>query len=232
MFSFKSYLLEFNLTLKYHKGLNPEFWYEDKLVEKDREVLINNAYKFLAFSGLEPITVQDIVFTGSSANFNYTKYSDIDIHILVNSPLAGSDELYDKKSLWTENHKNLKIGNYPIEYYIQNAHESFPKGQGVYSLLRDKWLVKPTHLKGIAHLLQDPKTIEKVKYNIHYAKELLKNGTKSTIDMYKEKLRKMRQAGLDREGEFSVENIVYKELRNRHFIDKLNNKLEKFKHNS
>ena len=42
---------------------------------------------------------------------------------------------------------------------------------------------------------------------------------------FKEKLRKMRQAGLNREGEFSVENIVYKELRNRNLLKKLDDRL-------
>jgi hypothetical protein len=35
----------------------------------------------------------------------------------------------------------------------------------------------------------------------------------------------MRSSGLRSEGEFSIENIVYKELRNRSYIEKLNNKL-------
>jgi hypothetical protein len=35
------------------------------------------------------------------------------------------------------------------------------------------------------------------------------------------KLRDMRNAGLDKSGEFSFENLVFKELRNRGYIDKL-----------
>lgn len=229
MYSFKLFLSELSLTLKYHKSLNIEFWYEDKLVEKDRIFLLDNAYKFLTFSGLETSTVSDIVFTGSSANYNYTKFSDVDIHILVNSSLAGSDKLYDKKTKWTELHKNLKLGRYPVEYYIQDEHEHFPKGQGVYSLIRSEWLVKPSHLKSINMLLKDPKTIEKTEYNIKYIKELIKSGNKNQIEVYKEKLRNGRQSGLDTEGEFSIENIIYKDLRNRGYISKLNARLEKIK---
>lgn len=224
MYSFKLYLQELALTLKYHRTLNPELWYQDQLVEKDRKFLLDNAYKFLDFSGLEPSTISDIVFTGSSANFNYTKYSDIDIHILVDSPLAGTDKLYDKKTKWTNSHKDLKIGRYPVEYYIQDEHEHFPKGQGVYSLIRSLWLVKPSHLVGITTLLKDPKTIEKAEYNVKYIKDLIKTGTKSEIEAYKEKLRKGRQVGLDEVGEFSIENIVYKDLRNRGYISKLNDR--------
>ena len=37
----------------------------------------------------------------------------------------------------------------------------------------------------------------------------------------KEKIRKMRQAGLDREGEYSFENIAFKVLRRTEYLDKL-----------
>lgn len=226
MHSFAEYITEFKLTLKYHKILNPEIWYEDKLEEKDIKFILSHAYDFVKYSGVNKKHIKDIVFTGSSANFNYTKYSDIDIHIMVDGIDAKSDALYDKKVKWTQNHKSLKLGKYPLEFYIQDNHEHFPAGQGVYSLLKNKWLVRPKHLSNVNKILKDPKTITKIEHNIKYIKTLIENGTKDNIEKYKDKLYNMRSSGLRSEGEFSIENIVYKELRNRSYIEKLNNRLD------
>jgi hypothetical protein len=38
----------------------------------------------------------------------------------------------------------------------------------------------------------------------------------------KEKFRTMRSAGLKKAGEYSIENLVFKELRNRGYLDKVN----------
>ena len=52
-----------------------------------------------------------------------------------------------------------------------------------------------------------------------------KEGNIKKMVKFKNKLRKMRQAGLEREGEFSVENIVYKDLRNRNLLKTLEDRL-------
>lgn len=225
MHSFLEYITEFKLTLKYHKILNPEIWYENKLEEKDIKFILSHVYDFLKYSGVSKKYIKDIVFTGSNANFNYTKYSDIDIHVMVEGIDAKSDALYDKKVKWGQTHKNLKLGRYPLEFYVQDNHDHFPTGQGVYSILKNKWLIEPKHLSNINKIFKDPKTIVKVEHNIKYIKTLIDKGSKEDIEHYKDKLYKMRTGGLKAEGEFSIENIVYKELRNRSYIEKLNNKL-------
>lgn len=225
MYSFRDYITELKLTLAYHDVLNPKLWYEDKVEEKDRKFLLDNAYKFVEFSKVNKEKISDIVFTGSSANYNYTKFSDVDIHIMVNGVDTSGDTLYDKKVAWGDAHKDLKLAGYPVEYYIQDDHEHFPSGQGVYSLLYNKWLVRPTHLSNVDKIFEDPKTIAKAKYNINYAKSLIANGTKEKITAFKDKLYKLRTAGLKGIGEFSVENIIYKDLRNRGLIEKLNKKI-------
>jgi hypothetical protein len=45
------------------------------------------------------------------------------------------------------------------------------------------------------------------------------------IVKFKEKLRKLRQSGLQRMGEYAIENIVYKELRNAKLLNKLEDTL-------
>ena len=41
------------------------------------------------------------------------------------------------------------------------------------------------------------------------------------LEKFKEKLRLMRKAAVQTGGEFSIENLVFKELRNRDLLDKL-----------
>jgi hypothetical protein len=137
-----------------------------------------------------------------------------------------SDKLYEKKVSWTASHKDLKIAGYPLEFYAANDKDHFPKGQGVYSILENRWLIVPKHLDHL-DILRDPKVIDKINHYVKYIRTLLKSGTDEQIKAFKDKLHTMRGAGLQHGGEFSVENIVYKDLRNRGLLDKLNAKIHK-----
>jgi hypothetical protein len=66
----------------------------------------------------------------------------------------------------------------------------------------------------------------KLEYEIKTIKKLIKNGSLKDIKEYKDKLWRMRTSGLNKEGEFSIENVLYKELRNRKLLDKLNERLK------
>lgn len=66
----------------------------------------------------------------------------------------------------------------------------------------------------------------KLEYEIKTIKKLIKSGSLKDIKDYKDKLWRMRTSGLNKEGEFSIENILYKELRNRKLLDKLNERLK------
>jgi hypothetical protein len=46
---------------------------------------------------------------------------------------------------------------------------------------------------------------------------------KELIDKYKEKLRKFRTCGLEKDGEYSSENLVFKILRRNGYLEKLRN---------
>ena len=225
MFSFRDFLTELRLTIKYHNKLNPAIFTKGNyLSDDDTSLLVSKAWEFVKFSGIDKERVTDIVFTGSNANFNYTKFSDVDVHVMCDESGLDPKEIYKKKVEWAKSHKDLKLGKYPIEMYIQDTTEHWPQGQGVYSLLQRKWLVEPVHL-GTIDVLNDPKTEEKIDHEIKTIKQLIKNGTKQAILAFKERMWRMRSAGLESGGEFSLENITYKDLRNRGLIDKLNDKL-------
>ncbi len=52
---------------------------------------------------------------------------------------------------------------------------------------------------------------------------------RDAFEKLKEKLRDMRASSIQRGGEFAVENLVFKELRNRGYLDKLSNHLRNLK---
>ena len=232
MLSFSEFLVEkFSLTLKYHPTLNKKIWKNDKLKDGIKETLLEYAYKFAEFSNVPLNRIIDIVMTGGNCNYNYTKYSDIDVHLICHVSDMDSDKLYSNKVQWTNLHKELKLEGYPLEFYIESADNSKPKGQGVYSLLHDKWVSIPKHLDSV-EVLTDPKVAEKIKGYITYIKKwLLKHGNEEQILDFKEKMWRGRSAGLEKGGEFSVENVVYKDLRNRGLIDALNTRLKELQRN-
>ena len=94
-----------SITHAYHEILNPVLWKDGKLDPEIKDKLLTIAAAFLDFIEIE-VDVHDITLTGSLANFNYTKHSDFDLHILTDFTdyNASSDLLKDyfnaKKKIW------------------------------------------------------------------------------------------------------------------------------------
>ena len=94
------------------------------------------------------------------------------------------------------------------------------RSSGVYSLLTGNWISKPKYenFSVDKNLIQNKYTDAVYKINSAIKEsnlELLKTTLKDVYDM--------RQAGLDRGGELSTENLVFKILRSRGHIEKLRN---------
>lgn len=213
--------------------LNPKIW--DKVGRKYtmkpevRERLLEIAYQFLDYLDIDLI-VTDIVLTGSLANYNWSKYSDFDIHIIANynqfptSQLELYKELFMlKKALFNKNH-DIKIFGYETELYVEgedDAHFS----SGVYSLLYNDWQHEPEK----EDIKIDKETIKrKAKQWMEIIDGVLDNiegedidDAKEMIEKYKEKLRKFRTCGLEKNGEYSSENLVFKILRRNGYLEKL-----------
>jgi len=209
------------LTIQYHEELNPLIWEDDKLKPEIKEKLLEVAEAFLEFIEVT-VDVEDITFTGSLANYNYTEYSDIDLHIITDFTdyKVDKDLLKDyfkaKKTVWNSSH-NIQIKGYDVETYIQDKTEPH-HSTGVYSIKHDKWLVKPTK-----HTPIDKKALLN---KVQSMKELINYALSDKCDLEcaenaKDKILKARQAGLERSGEFSLENLAFKELRRVGEIDRL-----------
>ena len=209
------------LTLQYHDSLNPEIWEDGKLKSAIKDKLLQIAEAFLESIELD-VDVEDITFTGSLANFNYTQYSDIDLHVLTDYNDYNQDKevikdyFKAKKTVWNSNHE-IKIKGHDVECYVQDVNEPH-YSTGVYSIKTDTWLVEPKKEKPV----DEKEVLGKVEHMLNLINHALSDECDvECAERVKEKVLKMRQVGLEDKGEFSPENLAFKELRRRGVIDKL-----------
>jgi hypothetical protein len=219
-------LTETKISLEYHDELNPKLWDGFKLKSEIREKLLQFANTWADFAKIPQSMIEDIIMLGGNANYNYTRKSDIDVHIIIDRyKLSGSREfideyLQDKKVLWTLTH-NIKILGYSIEPYAQDSHAAYPTNQGVYSLKNDEWIRVPP--KGEYNFSTDPALKKKVLFYVRLVNDMIKSKMDvSAFNDLKRKFYEMRGAAIAKGGEFSFENLVFKELRNRGIFDKMN----------
>jgi len=213
--------------------LNPKIWNKDGksyvMKPEVRERLLEIANEFIDYLKIE-IIITDVVLTGSLANYNWSKYSDFDIHIIANFnqfPQSHVD-LYKeffmlKKALFNKNH-DIKLFGYETELYVESEDEAH-FSSGVYSLLYDEWQHEPEK----EQVKIDKNTIErKAKQWMEIIDGVLENiedesieDAKELLSKYKDKLKKFRTCGLEKNGEYSSENLVFKILRRNGYLEKL-----------
>ena len=200
-----------------NRRLNPKIWAGEELKPDVKHTLIKIAEKFQEFIGIE-LEIVDYTITGSNANFTWTDYSDLDLHIIVKGmPDEKERELYNaKKALWAEEH-NITVKGLPVECYVQGEDEPH-HSTGVYSILADQWLEKPKKVKPKI----DDAAVKAKKESLHHDIEIaMLSNDPTRLRKIKERITTMRKAGLEKAGEWSTENIVFKILRNLGIIDKL-----------
>jgi hypothetical protein len=195
----------------FHDELNPAFWVGNKMKPLVRYKLLQVAMDFVKFIGIKKLSLTDVIMTGSNASFNYTKHSDVDLHLVVKIPnIDVFKELYDsKKGLWNEQH-NVKIKGYDIEVYVQDADEKHVSS-GMFSVLNNEWIKEPKPVKPDINDM----SVEHKYHDLHnQIEQAVQEGNKAKLESLKDSIKKMRQSGLDKEGEFSAENLAFKMLRN------------------
>jgi DNA polymerase-3 subunit epsilon len=213
--------LRSQLIAPVHENLRGDIWDGDKLKPKVRKKLLEIAAEFKKYLGI-PLSVKDIYFTGSLANYNYTNESDIDLHLLVDfEEIDGEDLLRElftaKKGLFNNDH-DIFIGPAEVELYVQDVDEPHAS-TGVYSVKDNKWVQHPKHVKPDI----DKKAImTKARDLMDQIDTLIKHdASPEHYDRLKEKIKKMRTSGLQEGGEFSTENLAFKVLRRNGYLEKL-----------
>ena len=200
----------------HHHELNPVLWDNNSLRIEVRVKLLQIARHFAEYLNVAKLNLKDITLSGSSAGYNYSSYSDIDLHLVV-SNTNGRDELFTaKKNLYNNEHK-LAIMGIPVELYVQPA-DQVHHSAGIYSVLHNKWIEEPEHVEPTV----DSRDIRAKARN--YASKINTAMRSQDIALCRDvmsELKRLRQAGLASNGEQSVENLAFKLLRARGQIDKL-----------
>jgi peptidoglycan hydrolase-like protein with peptidoglycan-binding domain len=237
MSNFQKILDSFNLR----DTLNPKIW--DNLTDPKKATMKNNvrlalmriAEEFIDYLG-DDAFVEDITLTGSLSNFNWSEYSDFDLHIIVDLERFGDEEetykeLFNlKKQVFNDKH-DIKIFGYDVELYAQGSEEKH-ESSGVYSVMDEKWINVPekTKVKIDKSIIEDKvkNWNEKIENALEELKgKDLKKGKKKIEDL-KSKLKEYRKSGLDKDGELSYENLTFKFLRRNGMIEKLFNTFDNY----
>lgn len=214
------------LSLKIKETLNPDIWPNGKLNPEVHKQLIKIADDFIRELAINKDLIDDIIFTGSLANYNWSKFSDIDIHIHLDlerfkDPIMVREYLNAKRNIWNTKH-DIKILGYPVEMYAQDINEKH-NSSGIYSLLKNKWLQKPKRDDFKIPKEQLIDTLTKYYKALKSAKESYDNDlfeeTINKTERLRDKIQSLRKAGLEERGEFSIENISFKILRRTNFIE-------------
>lgn len=220
-------------------ALNPKFWKDGRLDSRIRMKLLDIADDFIEFLGVDWVKPDDVIMTGSLANYNWNKkFSDIDLHILIDYSKVDKrtdfvdNYFYSQKKLWNDEHKDLKIFGFPVELYVQDTNEKH-SSTGVYSLDKDKWIVEPEREKLSSAKINKSLIKNRVAEYIDKIDELL-TIYKTADDDYKvrkvsEKAEKLfdeikadRKKGLEKtDNEISNGNLIFKCLRRLGYIEKL-----------
>lgn len=211
--------------LAYHRRLNPKLFDGNKLRADVRQVLLKIANAWIEFASIPEDAITDIIFTGGNAQFNYTRFSDIDVHVVIKKkkmPIKAkflNDFLDDKKTLWTLTHHN-KVKGYTVELYAQDSADKLAAA-GVYSLQNNAWIHEP--VAGHYDFTHDAALKSKVDTMIALINKMIREKfPEAEFETLKHKIKDMRKAALASGDEFSFENLVFKSLRNSGVLDRMN----------
>jgi hypothetical protein len=217
-------------AIEKHDSLNSKLFTKDELLkDKVRDKMLEIVDTFLADLKEQDvkIKVDDILFIGSNASYNYTKDSDIDLHILANTravdyPADLGTAIYSAyRSIFN---KNLDIALYdiPLEIFVE-TEDSARVSNGVYSVKKNKWIKKPVQEDILEY---DKEALDKlVSEWEEKCKELIADikadkldDEKKVVKILEDIYEKLRKKGVAK-GEYAIENLAFKELRNKGYLD-------------
>jgi hypothetical protein len=223
IFEFKEEDLEPTSSFEKQEILNPDVWEDFNLKGDIRERLIEICNEFIN---------KDIFLTGSLASYNWSQYSDFDIHVQIDYSDINEDEelvanyldLFGKR--FNRDYK-IELYGYEVEVYIENVGEDRSHVNGLYSLLNDKWVKKPSpnDAKEVDAKLVERKAID-IMEQIDELESKLDNSDydelKKEVDKIWDKIKRGRRDGINSPyGEYAIGNLVFKYLRRNEYIGKV-----------
>ena len=215
--------------------LCPELWDGNELKSNVRLQLLDIADDFVENLEIKWMKPKDIYLTGSLANYNWSKYSDVDVHIVYDySEIYKRKDFVEeyfkaKRQLWNDKHDELTIYGYNVEMGTEDSAEPLPSS-GVYSLNKGEWIRKPEPMsydeidepyvkRESARIMTIVDEIEPLfdKEDDTHKKGVLAAKVKRMLSDLKEK----RKKGLRMGGEMNSDNIIYKLLRRGKYLERM-----------
>jgi predicted nucleotidyltransferase len=213
-----------------HESLDPRLWNEEHELRRPiSQKLIKIAEDFIEGMPIE-IDIEDIRLTGSLANYNWSNYSDVDLHIVVDflnidENLVLVKSFFDNARMrWNNNH-HIQIKGYDVEIYVENVNESH-HSSAIYSITNKEWIKEPTKFRSSIDFLAARQKADDLAFQVNIVQNLIDvqkfKAALTNIERLKKKIKNMRRAGLEStHQEFSVENITFKILRRDGILERL-----------
>jgi len=217
-------------SFKVQKELNPDIWLIDdegyKMRPEIRDSLLKIVEDYEEFVDID-LDIDDVHLTGSLSNFNWSEFSDVDLHILIDfdNPSESIEKKYlDSRRIIWNSLRDVNVKGFESEIYVQDTKEQH-FASGVYSVMYNDWVVKPEEKEVI---LDSHKILSKSKQWMDMIDQIEDNMERTSsnelmqiIDDLRRRLKKYRGAGLADKGEYSYENLTFKFLRRNGYIGKL-----------
>jgi len=208
-------------AVKFNDELNPLLFDGTKLkpnIKKQLEIIADD---FIEFMGIPNLAIEDIIITGSNVAYTYTPHSDLDLHILIDFSQLPDNEVYQelfkaKKSLYNDTY-DITVRDIPVELYVQDTAQPHVS-LGEYSVLRDKMTRIPTKKRANFDQADAALKFERLE---EFILEALKQQDKEKVEKAIDIVKRYRQAGLDKHGEFGPENLAFKAARSRGYFQAL-----------
>lgn len=215
-----------DLGYQTHDSLNPRLWDSDLRLRPEVKLrLLKIAELFREFIDIEDLPVADLVITGGQATRHYTDHSDLDLHLIIDYDRVRCDgeveELLDTKRLLFKQQHDIRLRGIPVEPGTEDR--SNPGHGASWSLVTDSWL------RQVPEPTQEPDEEAIDQAANQWSKlidQVLGQNQPETIEKLQKILRKYRKTGLKTSGEYGMENLVYKTLRNRGYLEKLKNHIQ------
>ena len=225
-------------SFKVRDCLENHIWNEEgKLDLRVRRALMDVSDDFWETCNVRWVKPKTVLLTGSICNYNWSEYSDVDVHVVVDFSEVHDNvefvqEYFDeKKNEWNSEHKKLNIYGFPIEMYVENVGAETVSG-GVYDLWKNEWVKVPKHGR-IKPIMLNKYGIKQVASDVMTEIDDLCDDFKDEEDLHRiegigdkasellQKIKAIRKVGLKKSGESSSGNIAYKVIKRSGYLDKL-----------
>jgi hypothetical protein len=211
-------------TIKFNDNLHPKLFDNNQKLKKNVQNILINIVNYFLLNIDENIIIDNITITGSIVNYNYNKYSDIDLHFIIDKndyPTDSFESIIDdfntKAKLWNYEHENIKMFGHNIELYMQEKLE-IHTSTGVFNLIDNNWVKKPEKQYKDIDMAYLKSKLNKIADKINH---VISQNNPEKIEKFIDNLKLYRKAGLESEGEYAYENLLYKMLKHTGYMSKL-----------